>query len=319
MGTPGPGSIFHVQSGTGGNSDTCGRSAVLILDDCDANLALKHGRKLGPAWRCANKTTLTHDRDCSRVLNTCYKLLDLTGPLQLGALPATHKGVRHVPRPLDGCVRNVEIDHSFVDLNDYVFNNGTLSGCPERREFCMSYPCQNGGACREGWGGYVCKCSPGWGGKDCGQKLKPAKRFRGNGFAIYDAGLFPIQLPWHNSLSFRTSRPDGLLMKVHIHKAGWSTLHLRNGTLEYVMGESVLNLVTPKLNDGDWHNVKVKWMLGEIWLNLDYGQHELTKQTTISIAGLNVKKVSVGGKEQNLDGTGAEKGFDGCIEVRNEL
>ena len=219
--------------------------------------------------------------------------------------------------PLDGCIRNLKIDHKFTDFNNFVYNNGTLSGCPERREFCQSHPCQNNGQCAEGWGGYVCKCNQGWGGKDCSQKLKPAKRFKGSGFAIYDVGLYPIQLPWLNSLSFRTTKPDGLLMMMEVRKIGWSQLTLVNGTLEYTLADTKLSIQTPRLNDGEWHHASVKWMLGEIWLNVDYGQHELTKHTSIGIQGLNVGKVYVGGTEQKIDGTGSTTPFDGCIEVRN--
>lgn len=242
--------------------------------------------------------------------------------------------------PLDGCIRNLKIDHKFTDLNDFVFNNGTLSGCPERREFCMSHPCQNGGQCEEGWGGYVCRCAAGWGGRDCSQNLKPAKRFAGSGFAIYDAGLYPIALPWLNSLSFRTTQPDGLLMMMEVRKLGWSSLALANGTLQYSLGDTTLALATPRLNDGSWHHASVKvrdwsgnifirgadifstanifqWMLGEIWLNLDHGQHELTQHTQLGIQGRTVGKVYVGGTETEIDGTSPLPAFDGCVQVRN--
>ena len=63
------------------------RSAVVIVDHCDARLALEHGAKLGPAWQCANKTEVTPASQCSNIFNSCHTLLDLTGPLQLGALP----------------------------------------------------------------------------------------------------------------------------------------------------------------------------------------------------------------------------------------
>ena len=60
---------------------------MVILDHCDARLALEHGAKLGPAWQCANKTEVSPASQCSNIFNSCHTLLDLTGPLQLGALP----------------------------------------------------------------------------------------------------------------------------------------------------------------------------------------------------------------------------------------
>ena len=58
-----------------------------MVDHCDYNLALEHGDKLGAAWRCANRTVMRRDAECSNIFNPCHTLLDLTGPLQLGALP----------------------------------------------------------------------------------------------------------------------------------------------------------------------------------------------------------------------------------------
>ena len=58
-----------------------------MLDNCDYRLALEHGSKLGADWQCANMTRLRPGPECSNIFNTCHTLLDLTGPLQLGALP----------------------------------------------------------------------------------------------------------------------------------------------------------------------------------------------------------------------------------------
>ena len=63
---------------------------MVVVDHCDYNLALEHGDKLGAAWRCANRTrepAAELGAECSNIFNTCHTLLDLTGPLQLGALP----------------------------------------------------------------------------------------------------------------------------------------------------------------------------------------------------------------------------------------
>ena len=77
---------------------------MLILDHCDAQLSLEHGTKLGSDWHCANKTQISPGQECSTFLNTCHTLLDLTGPLQLGALP----GAENMEgKPLDGCIRNL--------------------------------------------------------------------------------------------------------------------------------------------------------------------------------------------------------------------
>ena len=70
------------------------RTAVLVLDHCDYRLALEHGAKLGSGWQCANMTKLRPGPECSNIFATCHTLLDLTGPLQLGALPGESPGPR---------------------------------------------------------------------------------------------------------------------------------------------------------------------------------------------------------------------------------
>ena len=75
----------------------------------------------------------------------CHRLLDLTGPLQIGGLPHLTTEFKVQNRDFVGCMRNVYIDQQFLDLNDNVWNNGTLEGCPQKRQFCSSSPCKNDG------------------------------------------------------------------------------------------------------------------------------------------------------------------------------
>ena len=75
----------------------------------------------------------------------CHRLLDLTGPLQIGGLPHLTTEFKVQNRDFVGCMRNVYIDQQFLDLNDNVWNNGTLEGCPPKKQFCSSSPCKNGG------------------------------------------------------------------------------------------------------------------------------------------------------------------------------
>lgn len=67
------------------------------------------------------------------------------------------------------------------------------------------------------------------------------------------------------------------------------------------------------MNDGRWHNIEVKWMSGEIWLSLDYGDFEITRRTSEHISGQYVGTVSVGGTGPSSEGTIV--GFEGCIKV----
>lgn len=64
------------------------RSATLKLDNCDeALLAVVDRYELGPEFACANRTKLELPARCSDRMQTCFRFMDLTGPLQIGGLP----------------------------------------------------------------------------------------------------------------------------------------------------------------------------------------------------------------------------------------
>lgn len=162
---PGPGGVsdgqWHSVTVTYHN-----KTAALAVDDCDTMLAIKHGRDLGGVWACANRTEQVLEPRCDQPTETCHRFLDLTGPLQVGGLPAlptTDFQVRS--KDFTGCIADLHVDHAFVDLNSFVADNGTVAGCPEKRPHCASNPCKNGGRCKEGWGTFVCDCDEKWGSK----------------------------------------------------------------------------------------------------------------------------------------------------------
>jgi cadherin EGF LAG seven-pass G-type receptor 1 len=141
-------------------------------DDCDVGLALKLNTSSGS---CASRVELRLDDRCADETESCFRFLDLTGPLHLGGLLSSvtsHTAVSHLSQHFTGCLRDVSIDGRIVDLDDYVWNNGTEAGCAIKRPSCASSPCRNGGTCEESWGSYRCSCLERWGGKDCSQGMQ---------------------------------------------------------------------------------------------------------------------------------------------------
>ena len=61
--------------------------------------------------------------------------------------------------------------------------------------------------------------------------------------------------------------------------------------------------------DGKWHDIQIKWMKDEVWLNIDYGQYEITQQSFNSVGGKVVTKVMVG------DSSDEENHLQGCVRV----
>ena len=87
-------------------------------------------------------------------------------------------------------------------------------------------------------------------------------------------------------------------------------IELRQGIVYYLYDEKVLltsNLLG--VNDGLWHDVQLKWMKDEVWLNIDYGQYERTQRSHHSVGGKVVTKITIG------DSSDKENHLTGCVRV----
>lgn len=291
------------------------KTATVAIDDCDASLAIKHGAGLGSRWACANRSEQVLESRCAVLTETCHRFLDLTGPLQLGGLPRIPSSFQVKNRDYEGCVKDLFVDHKFVDLNTFVADNGTSAGCPEKREFCGSQPCRNGGACREGWSTYRCDCQPGYGGKDCTDLITLPWRFSGDGMLNFNPLLRPIQLPWLNAISLRTLQQETFLMSIQIGQNSSVVVGLRYGLLHYTYNGAALNLTSKPLSDGNWHHLEITWLGTEVRLNVDHGQHVSASPFAPKIQGLYVGKILIGGPDATYSSLDAGYSyFDGCVQ-----
>ncbi len=93
--------------------------------------------------------------------------MDLNGPFLLGGLPSLPDDFPVENSDFIGCIRDLHIDHAFVDLATNVEDKDTLPGCEHKDDFCDSDPCYNGASCTNEWNTYKCGCPAGTGGKNC--------------------------------------------------------------------------------------------------------------------------------------------------------
>ncbi|XP_054089368.1 protocadherin-like wing polarity protein stan isoform X2 [Zeugodacus cucurbitae] len=288
------------------------RTVTLVLDKCDTAIAL--AGNLGDRWSCANQTTLKLDKRCALLTETCHRFLDLTGPLQLGGLPRIPAHFPVENQDFIGCISDLRIDERYIDLNSYVADNGTISGCPQKAPLCSSEPCFNGGVCREGWNTYTCECPEGYAGNACQETIPAPWRFSGDGSLSFNPLLRPIQLPWVTSLSMRTLQLDAFLLQIQIGQNSSAVLCLKNGILYYIYDNEPMYLAGAYLSDGNWHRIEVKWLGSEVQFSVDYGQRTGVVPMSQKVQGLYVGKIVIGSADGSIGVVGDMLPFEGCIQ-----
>nr|XP_023025805.1 protocadherin-like wing polarity protein stan [Leptinotarsa decemlineata] len=291
------------------------KTATISLDNCDTAIALKRGRELGERWACAGYAEHKLEPRCASLTETCHRFLDLTGPLQLGGVPSESTVFQIQNFHYEGCISQFEIDYKFLDLNSFVTDNDTTAGCPEKRSFCSSMPCKNGGGCVEGWSMYQCTCPEGFGGRDCSETISTPWHFSGDGTLSFNPLLRPIQLPWLNALSVRTLQEDTFLMSVQIGQNSSAVISLSKGLLHYTYNGESLVLTTKFVSDGEWHHIEVTWIGTEIKLSLDYGESVAVLPFSEKIQGLYVGKTLIGGPDNTYTSLNAGYNYlEGCVQ-----
>ena len=95
----------------------------------------------------------------------CF-FLDLTGPLLLGGLVQLPVKFPVLYKHFTGCIRNVSINHEFLDLSQRLYNNGISAKCKAMGNTCAYKPCGRG-TCFNILGSRRCDCPTGFDGSRC--------------------------------------------------------------------------------------------------------------------------------------------------------
>uniref|UniRef100_A0A3Q1ITC4 Neurexin 3b n=1 Tax=Anabas testudineus TaxID=64144 RepID=A0A3Q1ITC4_ANATE len=201
------------------------------------------------------------------------EILDLEGDLYLGGLPDNRVGLV-LPTELwtamlnygyVGCVRDLFIDGRSKDIRQIAQSQnvtGIKSSCSKATgKQCDSNPCKNNGACKEGWNRFICDCT--------GTGFWDTTCEREASILSYDGSMYmKVVIPnvMHTeaedvSLRFMSQRAFGLLMAATSREsADTLRLELDSGRVKLTVnlgkGPEVL-YAGQKLNDNEWHSVRV--------------------------------------------------------------
>ncbi|XP_067280504.1 neurexin 2a isoform X10 [Pseudorasbora parva] len=214
--------------------------------------------------------------------NEGSEILDLDGEMYLGGLPEDSGGLPLPPEVWTarlrlgfvGCVRDLFVDGRSKDLRrlaELQSSPGVSSFCTrETHRRCSSEPCAHGGRCREGWNRHVCDCTgTGFLGPNCEME---------SAVLSYDGSMFLKILMPHAvhteaedvSLRFMSQRAYGLLMATTSKEsADTLRLELDGGRVRLTVNLDCIGIdcnlskgpetlfAGHKLNDNEWHSVKV--------------------------------------------------------------
>uniref|UniRef100_A0A669DJ05 Neurexin 3b n=1 Tax=Oreochromis niloticus TaxID=8128 RepID=A0A669DJ05_ORENI len=210
------------------------------------------------------------------------EILDLEGDLYLGGLPDNRVGLV-LPTELwtamlnygyVGCVRDLFIDGRSKDIRQIAQSQnmtGIKSSCSKvTGKQCDSNPCKNNGVCKEGWNRFICDCT--------GTGFWDSTCEREASILSYDGSMYmKVVIPniMHTeaedvSLRFMSQRAFGLLMAATSRdSADTLRLELDSGRVKLTVNLDCVRIncntskgpevlyAGQKLNDNEWHSVRV--------------------------------------------------------------
>ncbi|XP_076025001.1 neurexin-2-like [Genypterus blacodes] len=205
--------------------------------------------------------------------NEGSEILDLDGDMYLGGLPEDRQGLMLPPEVWTaslglgyvGCVRDLFIDgqsRNLWRLAEVQSATGVSGSCTRETHLrCTRETCANGALCKEGWNRHICDCNAtGYLGSSCENEATVVSL---DG-SMYLKVVLPRALHTEAedvSLRFMSQRAFGLLMATTSQEsADTLRLELDGGRVKLTVnlgkGPEVL-LVGEKMNDNEWHTVKV--------------------------------------------------------------
>ncbi|XP_063236115.1 cadherin-related tumor suppressor [Bacillus rossius redtenbacheri] len=302
-------------------------------------------------------------QECRPGDNTCYA--DDVGPagtlnfnnqpMYVGGVPSANPVLERPGQvssdDLVGCVHGVSVNGRALNLSAPLQSRDVDPTCGRARGGPCRARAPCGGDCLDRWGHAECSCGPLLA-PDCDRALGPVHVGPGGGFAEFPVSeqhrrmqlleaVYRGSSRWEREpgvpggspapkslgVTFRTWRPDGLLLYSATHK-DYTSVELRGGRLVYVSrlgaARSPVNMTAgggedeggPGLADGRWHNVTLHAHPARgVRLLVDGARvgDELELAGVHDFLDAYLTALSAGGARPGLPGALPASDFEGCL------
>lgn len=219
--------------------------------------------------------------------------LNLNSPLQIGGVSHGRLnypwGVDHGRAGFSGCIRNLIHNSVMYDLASPGLSRFSKPGCVQTESLCRTHdvePFCLHGTCVGSLSHPRCECKPGYYGAHCDKVTKPST-FDSESFVKYALSFEPDVFSSDIQLRFRTRREHGELFRIsNQHDREYSILEIQDKYLRYRYNlnnartdEHELWLSAVKINDGQWHTVRVSRYGSVAMISLDGGEGKRYNET----------------------------------------
>ncbi|KAK7086587.1 hypothetical protein SK128_027747 [Halocaridina rubra] len=267
-----------------------------------------------------------------------FTMLSLSHPLYLGGIPPTSTSQPILPasKAFTGCIQKLALNDRTIHLVSGAVSGSNVGSCDHP---CSQKPCDNGGVCEPHGPSYSCRCPLGFKDDHCRSRVVTqvaTPSFSGRSFLKYADPEIMKRVSGdrlHIWLRFRSLTPNGLLIWAGEEDDDGEaadiigpalgdciSLELQDGrlVLHYNLGSGYAKLLyntTNRLDDGQWHNVKVSRYEREGRVSVD-SEEEAVVVSPGDLVQLNVdSSLYIGGRETFRGGhTGfMVPGLTGCV------
>ncbi|XP_044019714.1 neural-cadherin-like [Aphidius gifuensis] len=245
---------------------------------------------------------------CKNDKSSCYETapvplsndyyLSINGPVQIGGLNIASNTIeqhkwKKSPKGIgfDGCIKNIIYNSKIYDLGLPGFSKESWPGCSQVDDICNKHylnKCWEHGICVGTFTKPKCQCDIGWSGTYCNEKTIQST-FNEKSYIKYELLFEPDSYSTNVQFNFRTRQLNGELFRINdkrkfkyaVIEIIESHLLFRFNLNDKSIDEHKIWLSDVKVNDGQWHTVKVSRYGSACMIELDGGEGIRSNETII--------------------------------------